>query len=67
LLFAFLLLAVVAGTWFLKTAQETQRQKEKYAEIFEVYAPFGLLYNEDANRMYYEDEIVRYFEDMISA
>lgn len=60
------LLAVVACAWFLKAAQDTQIQRKEYAEIFRVYAPFGLLYSEKENRLYYGDELVRYFEDIIS-
>lgn len=61
-----LVLAVAACAWFLKATRDTQRQKKEYAEILEVYAPFGLLYNEKENRLYYEGELVRYFEDIIS-
>lgn len=64
--FVFLLLAVSAGIWFLKTTQDTQNQRKEYAEIFEAYAPFGLLYSEKENRLYYGGELVRYFEDLIS-
>lgn len=65
--FAFLLLVVVACALFLKTARDAQRQRNEYADIFEIYKPFGLLYNEKENRLYYEDELVRYFEDVFSA
>lgn len=64
LFISFLLLAVVACTWFLKAEQDTQIQRQEYAEIFRDYAPFGLLYSEKENRLYYEDELVRYFEDI---
>lgn len=64
--FVFLLLAVIACTWFLKTTQYTRRQKIEYANIFEVYTPFGLLYSERESRLYYGDELVRYFEDIIN-
>lgn len=63
---AFILLAVIACAWFLKSAQDKQRQRKEYADIFEAYEPFGLLYNEKENRLYYEDKPVRYFEDIIS-
>lgn len=66
LFISFLLLAVVACTWFLKAEQDTQIQRQEYAEIFRDYAPFGLLYSEKENRLYYEDELVRYFEDIVN-
>lgn len=63
---AFLLLAAAACVWLLKEAHDSQRKRKEYGEIFEVYAPFGLLYSEKENRLYYGDELVRYFEDIIS-
>ncbi len=33
------------------------------AKAYEVYEPYGLIYNSDENRLYYEGELVKYFED----
>lgn len=64
---AFLLLAVIACTWILKSTQAEQREREEIAQVFQPYQSYGLAYNEKENRLYYNGELVRYFEDIVSA
>lgn len=47
--------------------QTKQREREEIAQLFQAYQPYGLVYNEEKNRLYYNGELVRYFEDIISA
>lgn len=63
----FLLLAVIGCTWILKSAQAEQRERKEIAQIFRPYQSYGLIYNEQENRLYYNGELVRYFEDIVSA
>lgn len=64
---AFLLLTVIACTWILKSTQAEQREREEIAQIFQPYQTYGLIYNEKENRLYYDGELVRYFEDIVSS
>ena len=43
----------------------TPQKAEQKATQFEVYREFGLTYDQAANNLYYNGELVRYFEDMI--
>ena len=37
--------------------------RESNAKMFSVYEQYGLIYSKEANRLYYNNELVRYFED----
>lgn len=42
----------------------TTPEGELKLAAFEKYEPFGLIYNEDEGRLYFDGKLVRYFEDM---
>lgn len=63
---AFLLLAVVFLWIVVDAAQAAQREWEEIAQVFQPYEPYGLVYREKENRLYYRGELVRYFEDIVS-
>lgn len=42
----------------------TAPESDPNADVFEQYEPFGLTYNAEDGRLYYEGKMVRYFEDM---
>lgn len=63
----FLLIIVIVCGCILKSLQTKQREREEIAQLFQAYQPYGLVYNEEKNRLYYNGELVRYFEDIISA
>lgn len=63
----FLILAFIMCMWILKTSQTIQREREELTQLFQKYQPYGLIYKEEENRLYYNGELVRYFEDIISA
>lgn len=62
----FLLIIVIVCGCIFKSLQTKQREREEIAQLFQVYQPYGLVYNEEKNRLYYNGELVRYFEDIIS-
>ncbi|MDO5602842.1 MAG: hypothetical protein Q4G07_08740, partial [Oscillospiraceae bacterium] len=37
--------------------------KRQIAEAYEVYQPYGLTYDKESDRLYYNGELVGYFED----
>ena len=63
-----LLILIAAGFWLnakAEAAKETQK-REEIASAFAVYQQFGLFYDMEADRLYYHNELVRYFEDVVS-
>lgn len=45
------------------TSDVEEMVKEQISEEYEIYRQYGLTYNIDSNRLYYEGELVGYFED----
>lgn len=63
----FLLIIVIVCGCIFKSLQTKQREREEIAQLFQVYQPYGLVYNEEKNRLYYNGELVRCFQDIVSA
>lgn len=59
-----LILAAIIGTGLLRSAQKEQRKREEKAGVFEPYQPYGLVYDKKEDRLYFNGEQVRYFEDI---
>lgn len=60
-----LLTAVIVYIITARAAADRQKQRREIAGIFEEYQKYGLIYNEKENRLYYNDDPVRYFEDIV--
>jgi len=46
-----------------RKAEVEKAIRESNAKAFSVYEQYGLTYNKEANRLYYNNKLVRYFED----
>jgi hypothetical protein len=46
-----------------KNAEIEKAFRESNATIFAVYGQYGITYSKETNRLYYNGELVRYFED----
>lgn len=46
--------------------QEEKERREEIAEQYSIYEEFGLTYNKDKDRFFYNGNMVRYFSDAIS-
>ena len=55
------------GVYFLPydDVSHSLQAAARRAESFEIYRDFGLVYNRETGRLYWNGELVRYFEDMI--
>lgn len=64
----FVLAFLVIGIPFIvKTEAVKQKQKrEETASIFTAYRQYGLVYDKKTDRLYFNDQLVRYFEDTTS-
>ena len=51
---------------FFSPQRREQQRRDDIVRIFDEYLPFGLVYNRERDRLYFEGELVRYFEDIIS-
>ena len=47
-----------------ETDEQRAEREERHANRFEVYREFGLIYDRQTGRLYYNGELVRYFEDL---
>lgn len=50
--------------------EQTKAEEIRRAEIAEqysIYEPYGMIYDKEKNRFFYNDQIVRYFKDQVSA
>lgn len=62
----FLICGCTALCVFVRGARDGQaRQRAEHAELFMVYQPYGLAYDAKTDRLYYQGELVRYFEDRV--
>lgn len=61
-----ILLATILVGWAANTGAQKQRQREEKAQLFAVYQPYGLTYDAKADRLLYQGQQVRYFEDFIA-
>lgn len=61
-----LILAAAGLLFSTRRASSNQQKREEIASIFEVYQQYGLTYNKKDDRLYYNNELVRYFEDIVN-
>ena len=61
-----LIAAAVCVSLMIRASSRNQTQREEYAILFADYEQYGLVYNQQTNRLYYNDELVRYFEDIVN-
>lgn len=61
------ILAIITANWYINSIQQEHRKREEIVDIFETYEPYGLVYDKEKDRLYYNGELVRYFEDIVNA
>ncbi|MBU9742633.1 hypothetical protein [Diplocloster agilis] len=61
-----LIAAAVCVSLMIRASSRNQTQREEYAILFADYEQYGLVYNQQTNRLYYNNELVRYFEDIVN-
>ena len=56
--------------WSLSSEEQAKAEQERRAEIAEkysIYAPYGMTYDTEKDRFFYNGQVVRYFKDQISS
>lgn len=63
-----LIILIAAGFLWSKRAESAKeaQKRQEIALVFEVYRQYGVTYDKKTNRLYYQNELVRYFEDVVS-
>ena len=48
-------------------AKAEQERRAEIAEKYSIYEPYGMTYDTEKDRFFYNEQVVRYFKDQISS